>query len=293
MSTALALPDDQGRLITAALNGLSPNSRRVYTRHLHSFLTWLSERQSQLHREAVGAYLADRHTRDTSSYNQALSAIKRLANQAAEHGWLSWHIARSVDGVPARKVRGESLGSWLSLEEVRSLFALADSRKRAGKRDLCALALLIGCGLRRDELSRLTVEQYVKRGDRTMLADIHGKGNRVRTIGVPVWAESIVADWLNESGLISGPLVRSFKSDGRLNGALSVSGIWDIVLHYSGALGIRCTPHDLRRTYAKLAREAGAPIEVIQHSLGHSSVTTTEKYMNTGRSANAGDWINL
>lgn len=40
-------------------------------------------------------------------------------------------------------------------------------------------------------------------------------------------------------------------------------------------------PHDLRRTYAKLARDGGAPIEQISQTLGHSSVQTTERYLNS------------
>jgi len=38
-------------------------------------------------------------------------------------------------------------------------------------------------------------------------------------------------------------------------------------------------PHDLRRTFAKLAHKGGAPIDQIQLSLGHSSVQTTERYL--------------
>ncbi len=38
-------------------------------------------------------------------------------------------------------------------------------------------------------------------------------------------------------------------------------------------------PHDLRRTYAKLARKGGAQLEQIKFTLGHDSVATTEKYV--------------
>lgn len=40
-------------------------------------------------------------------------------------------------------------------------------------------------------------------------------------------------------------------------------------------------PHDLRRTYAKLSRAGGAPLEQIQQTLGHASVQTTEKYLGS------------
>ena len=44
-------------------------------------------------------------------------------------------------------------------------------------------------------------------------------------------------------------------------------------------LGVQVRPHDLRRTFAKLAHKGGAPIDQIQLSLGHSSIQTTERYL--------------
>lgn len=93
-------------------------------------------------------------------------------------------------------------------------------------------------------------------------------------------------------------LLRSFNLDGTISTtaplSLSCSSVRKIVRRYGALIGIPdLAPHDLRRTHARLAREAGAPLEVIQHSLGHASVTTTERYTRTGLEANAGDWIKL
>jgi len=89
-------------------------------------------------------------------------------------------------------------------------------------------------------------------------------------------------------------LLRSFSLSGSLNGSLSTTSVRDIVQRYGAAIGIPdLNPHDLRRTHAKLARLGGAPIEVIQHSLGHASARTTELYTQTGEEANAGDFIRL
>ena len=41
----------------------------------------------------------------------------------------------------------------------------------------------------------------------------------------------------------------------------------------------KITPHDLRRTFAKLAHLGRAPLEQIQISLGHASIQTTERYL--------------
>jgi integrase len=67
---------------------------------------------------------------------------------------------------------------------------------------------------------------------------------------------------------------------GRFIGAgMSASSIYGMVLQYAARLGVKFTPHDLRRTYGKLAHKGNARIEQIQLSYGHASLTTTEKYL--------------
>jgi len=53
----------------------------------------------------------------------------------------------------------------------------------------------------------------------------------------------------------------------------------DIVTEYGARLGLRIAPHDLRRTFAKLAYKGGAGLDQIQLSLGHGSIQTTERYL--------------
>jgi integrase len=286
-TNTLTVIDNKERVLSAALSGLSPNTCRVYTRHLVNFLAAVPI----LDREHVARYMST--IPDTSNYNQALSAIKRLAAQSAANGWIPYPAAIGIDGLPAKRLRGTRSGTWLSLDQAKALLTSPDASTLAGKRDRAVLALLVGCGLRRDELSRLTCAQLVSQSGRTKIANLLGKGNRVRSILVPEWANFLVSSWKAAAHIDSGYLIRSFKTDGTLNGSLSVSGIWNVVLEHSTAIGVRIAPHDLRRTYAKLARTSGAPIEVIQHSLGHSSVTTTERYMATGEESNAGDYFSL
>ncbi len=62
--------------------------------------------------------------------------------------------------------------------------------------------------------------------------------------------------------------------------SITEKAIYNTVVYYaekSKADGI--APHDLRRTFAKLAHKGGSPIDQIQLSLGHDSINTTEKYL--------------
>jgi integrase len=60
---------------------------------------------------------------------------------------------------------------------------------------------------------------------------------------------------------------------------MSSQAIFNVVTEYAGVVGVTAAPHDLRRTFAKLAHKGGSPIDQIQLSLGHSSMQTTERYL--------------
>ena len=54
-----------------------------------------------------------------------------------------------------------------------------------------------------------------------------------------------------------------------------------LVVHHRRRIGVEITPHDLRRTFAKLAHQGRVPLEQIQLSLGHASIQTTERYLGS------------
>jgi site-specific recombinase XerD len=62
--------------------------------------------------------------------------------------------------------------------------------------------------------------------------------------------------------------------------SISPQSIMDIVRHYGEEIGVeQLAPHDLRRTFAKLAYRGGARIDQISLSLGHESIETTQIYL--------------
>ena len=62
-----------------------------------------------------------------------------------------------------------------------------------------------------------------------------------------------------------------------MGNGLTAQAVYLIVRGYADRLGIGLAPHDLRRTFAKLAHRGQAPLEQIQLSLGHESLLTTER----------------
>ncbi|HEY0169471.1 MAG TPA: site-specific integrase [Pyrinomonadaceae bacterium] len=70
-----------------------------------------------------------------------------------------------------------------------------------------------------------------------------------------------------------------FQGDSVVGDGVTPQAIYNIIVGYAAALEKKgVAPHDLRRTFAKLAHKGGAAIDQIQLSLGHESIQTTEEY---------------
>ena len=103
-----------------------------------------------------------------------------------------------------------------------------------------------------------------------------GKGNRVRTIPLPNWAKRAIDEWIETANISSGYVFRPINKGDTITGEkLTSQAIQNIVKEYAAACGFNLAAHDLRRTFAQLARKANAPIDQIQLTLGHASVQTT------------------
>ncbi len=94
-------------------------------------------------------------------------------------------------------------------------------------------------------------------------ADLRGKGDRIRTVAVPVWVKQGVNAWLGAAKMEEGRLLRAVSKAGKLRGdGLSDWAIWSVVEQSAKQIGIECFgAHDLRRTCAKLCRKAGGDLE--------------------------------
>jgi len=62
---------------------------------------------------------------------------------------------------------------------------------------------------------------------------------------------------------------------------MPTDAIADVVTTYAGPRGWDLAPHDLRRTFAKLARSGQAPVEQIQLPVGHQNIQTTRRYLGS------------
>ena len=138
----------------------------------------------------------------------------------------------------------------------------------------------IGCGLRRGEIAALELSHLRLRDERWVIGDLVGKHGRIRTVPIPAWVKKLLDVWLQAANIASGRVFRPVNKADALNGEKMTSqAIYEVIKTYGCRLSFAIAPHDMRRTFAKLAHAGGAPVEQIQYSLGHGSLTTTERYL--------------
>jgi site-specific recombinase XerD len=275
-------------IVALVLDGLtSEHSRRAYERALGDFLAWhAGQGRPPLSKALVQAYKAKLQSDglSPSTVNLRMSAIRKLAREAADNGLVDAALAEGVARVKGVKTAGVRTGNWLTREQAQALLDAPDVTTLKGLRDRAILAVLLGCGLRRSEAAALTLAHVQQREGRWVICDLVGKGNRTRTVPMPSWAKAALDAWLEAAGIAEGHAFRAVHKGGAVNGeAMSDQAIADVVREYGLALGFELAAHDLRRTFAKLAHKGGAGLDQIQLSLGHASIQTTERYLGVAQ----------
>lgn len=180
--------------------------------------------------------------------------------------------------------KGRKAHTWLSQAQVKEITSLCGG-DLIGRRDWIVLGLLLGAGLRRDELISLKFDalkqQPMKGGKMRDVLEVTGKGNKTRVIPIKTILAERLRQWRDEVG--GGFIARSVTKgkEPKIGQSLSAAGVFNLVASYGAMIGrVGLAPHDARRTFAQLGYEAGVPLTQIQTLLGHESIATTQKYLD-------------
>ena len=267
----------------SVLNTLgSPASKRAYEFGIDDFVAWYcSEPRLAFSRTVVLRLELESRRLAPSSINLRLAAVRRLAYEAADTGLPSPELAAGIRRVKGAKRVGVRLGNRLTAEQSRALLGTPDTQRLKGRRDRAMLALMLGCGLRRGEVADLRIDHLQQRENHWVIADLVGKAAHIRTVPVPDWVKSAVDVWVASAQIKEGRLFRCVSRKGSVWGAgITEKVIWHVVKESAAAAGIaKLSPHDCRRTCARLCHAARGEFEQIQFLLGHVSVETTERYL--------------
>lgn len=273
-------------LVTNSLT--SEHSKRAYAKAITDFLSWRGDRQ--MTKALVNEY-RQTLTGSPARVNLIMSALRKLALEAADNGLLDQQTANGISRVRGVSSHGVRAGNWLTKQEAQALLTapqLVNERGEADPkayRDRAILAVMIGAGLRRSEAAALTFDHIQQRESRWVIVDMIGKGNHVRSVPIPSWVKVAIDEWQAVSD-VTGRVFQAIHKGGHITREeMTPQGIRDVIKYYGAMIGKpELAAHDLRRTFAKLARKGGADLEQIQLSLGHLSIKTTQRYLGTQQS---------
>src|SRR5271169_1725866 len=172
----------------------SPITKRVYNMALDEFLAWFQQApRPGFTKATVSAWRVSLEDRKlgSSSIIIRMSAIRKLAAEAADNGLLAPELAQGISRVKSAKTQGIRAGNWLSQRQAQALLSAPDISTVRGLRDRAILAVLLGCGLRRSEVAALTFAHVQQRDGRWCVVDLVGKPKRVQT-GEPIFPTQII-----------------------------------------------------------------------------------------------------
>jgi site-specific recombinase XerD len=290
MTDLIVLPQTNQwhRLKSLVLDSVSsPITKRVYNLGLDEFFAWLSIQEPRLGftKATVSAWRVALEARGLGSVsiNVRITAVRKLAAEAADNGLLAPELAAGIARVKSAKSMGVRTGNWLSLKQAQALLNAPNITTTKGLRDRAIIAVLLGCGPRRSEVAALTMGHIQQRDGRWCIVDLFGKHGRVRTVPMPTWVKVAIDAWTCPAGVVDGHVFRPVNRGDQVAGeVLSEKVVWQMLRPYATAAGVPgIAPHDCRRTAAKLCRASGGELEQIQLLLGHASVQTTERYLGT------------
>ena len=176
----------------------SPITKRVYNLGLDEFFAWYElEPRPGFTKATVSAWRVALEARGLGSVsiNVRITAVRKLAVEAADNGLLAPELAAGITRVKGAKSKGVRTGNWLSLKQAQALLNAPDITTTKGLRDRAIIAVLLGCGLRRSEVAALTMEHIQQRDGRWCIVDLLGKHGRVRTVPMPTWVKVAIDAW--------------------------------------------------------------------------------------------------
>ena len=214
------------------------------------------------------AYLATLDGQAPATRVNATAAIISLFSFAQETGYLRFNLGKVLKAPPVKNTLAERI---LDEAAVHRMLALEpNARNRA------LLTLLYGGGLRISEVTGLRWRDLSER-DGAGQVTVYGKGGKTRVVLLSG------GTWTLLAGLrgAAGPDEAVFRSR-KGGGPLDESAVHRIVKAAAERAGLSAevSAHWLRHAHASHSLDRGAPIHLVQQTLGHASVATTGRYLH-------------
>ena len=212
-----------------------------------------------------------------STVANKIRAIKSLFSYGVKVGYLDVNIGSYIK---CPKVKEKLAERILPPEDCLKLIDAARN-----ERDRALLCMMYACGLRVSEVCSLTWDDLQPSSDGGK-CNVFGKGNKTRVVLVPV----IVWELLMKLPRIIDAVFVSCTGK-----PLERTRVYRIVKQCAKRAGVseKASCHWLRHSHASHAIESGCNLRLLQQSLGHSKLETTERYLHINPDQGSSQFINL
>ncbi len=268
----------------------SPHTCRCYRKDLEGFEDFLRSSGMYLNpagdveiekvdRMAIRKYMSFLHRKNKkSSIARKISTLRSFFRYLIREQVIPSNPAKSVSSPKVEKALPTALTvdeAFRLMESPKNIPEKSSEVSKEGRsRDRAILELLYSSGLRVSELVGLNLDQL---NPDLGIVRVMGKGRKERIVPVGGKALEALKVYLEERGGSRGedPIFRN-----SLGGRLTTRSVGRLIKKYTRHSGIsrRVSPHSLRHTFATHLLDAGADIREIQEMLGHSSLSTTQRY---------------
>lgn len=257
-----------------AEQGVSDHTLRAYGKDLKEFFSFIDKKPKDIDYLDIRGFLASLHHRrlKKSSIARKLASIRSFYKYLHREGHVKKNPAKliSLPKVP------KDLPRFLDIDEVFSLMDKPEGDTFKATRDKAILELLYSSGLRVSELTSLDISDL---DNKESLIRVKGKGKKERIVPVGSKAIDAIQNYLPERISLRKKSSPALFLNNR-GGRLTQRSVRRILLHYSRMINLKgdLSPHTLRHTFATHLLHEGADLRSIQELLGHSSLSTTQRY---------------
>jgi integrase/recombinase XerC len=257
----------------ASEQGVSSHTVRAYEKDLQEFSQFTEKKPKDVDNLDVRSFLASLHHKKLkkSSISRKLASVRSFFKYLHREGYIKKNPAKLVSSPKVPK----TLPKFLTIDDVFSLMESPVGETFGPTRDKAILELLYSSGLRVAELTSLDI------GDldlKESVIRVKGKGRKERIVPIGSKAMAAIQEYLPERISIrkkSSALILNCRG-----GRLTQRSVRRILSFYSRMINLKgdFSPHTLRHTFATHLLHEGADLRSIQELLGHSSLSTTQKY---------------
>lgn len=265
---------------------LSENSTQSYIQDLQKLIRFLSDNNinkkiSEINSNVIREFVYQQTKLiKPSSQSRLISSLKNFFDYLIIEKII---FINPINSIQYPKI-ATKIPETLSTQEIDKLIDYLKKSKKNSLRNCTILEVLYSCGLRVSELTNLNISDIFFDD---LLIKILGKGRKERFVPMSKIVKDMIKDYLN-SERFNTITKKGFEDILFLNNRgekLTRVMIYTILNIAKKGIGIKkkVSPHILRHSFATHLIENGADISSIQHMLGHTNITTTERYLHVSK----------